>query len=386
MAYNFDQTAKRLHTSSIKWDVKDNELPMWVADMDFLPMPEIQDAISKAAKENGYGYTYPTKEFFKAYQFWWSKRHRVNIDPSWMVFATGVVSALDSLIRVLTKEGDGIMVFSPVYHVFYNIINNNHRKVVVSPLIKENDNYYVNYQDVENKIKTSNVKAIIFCNPHNTMGRIWKKEELKVLSDICSRNNVFFISDEIHCDIVDPGYEYTSALSVNESAIACLSPGKAFNLAGIHSAVIVVKNKECRNKVQKAFYHDDIGEPNYFAIPANIAAYKYGDNYVDELNEYLYKNKQYVHEFIKDKLPQIRLVSGHATYLLWLDVSSLKIRSDIFVKELREKVGLILSPGLQFGEEGAYYLRMNIATSLENVKDAMNRIKTFIETKEKENA
>ena len=386
MEYNFDKTAKRLHTSSIKWDVKDNELPMWVADMDFLPMPEIEEAIIKAAKENNYGYTYPTKEFFEAYQSWWLKRHHVNIDHSWMVFATGVVSALDSLIRLLTKEDDNVMVFSPVYHVFYNIIINNHRKVVVSHLINENDNYFINYQDVEEKIKSSNVKAVIFCNPHNPIGRIWKKEELKQLADICERNNVFLISDEIHCDIVDPGYEYCSILSVNESAIACLSPGKAFNLAGIHSAVVIVKNDEYRRKIQEAFYHDDIGEPNYFAIPANIAAYKYGDKYVDELNKYLYKNKQYVHEFIKDKLPNIRLASGHATYLLWLDVSSLNIRSDVLAQELREKVGLILSPGLQFGEEGAYYLRMNIATSLKNVKDGMNRLKKYIETKEKDNA
>ena len=386
MDYNFDQTAQRLHTSSVKWDVKDHELPMWVADMDFLPMPEIQEAVIESAKNNGYGYTYPTEEFYKAYQSWWLNRHHVLIDTSWMVFATGVVSALDSLIRTLTKENDGVMVFSPVYHVFYNIIRNNHRQVVTSALLKDGDNYFINYQDVENKIKTASVKCIIFCNPHNPMGRIWEKEELKRLTDICENNGVTLISDEIHCDIVDPGYEYCSILSVNESAIACLSPGKAFNLAGIHSAVIVVKNEKYRSLVQEAFYHDDIGEPNYFAIPTNIAAYSKGSQYVDQLNQYLYKNKQYVDRFIKDNLPQVRLVSDHATYLLWLDVSLLKIRSDVFAKELRKETGLILSPGLQFGEEGAYYLRMNIATSLDNVKDGMNRLKMFINQKEKDNA
>ena len=386
MDYNFDKTVKRIHTSSIKWDVKDNELPMWVADMDFLPMPEIQEAVIESAKNNGYGYTYPTEDFYKAYQSWWLNRHHVNIDTSWMIYATGVVSALDSMIRTLTKEGDGVLVFSPVYHVFYNIIRNNRRQVVTSALLKEGDNYFINYQDVENKIKSSNVKAIIFCNPHNPMGRIWEKEELKKLSYICENNGVILISDEIHCDIVDPGFEYCSILSVNESAIACLSPGKVFNLAGIHSAVVVVKNEEHRKSIQEAFYHDDIGEPNYFAIPTNIAAYTKGSQYVDQLNQYLYKNKQYVDQFIKDNLSQVRLVSGHATYLLWLDVSSLKIRSDVFVEDLRKETGLILSPGLQFGEEGAYYLRMNIATSLDNVKDGMNRLKEFINKKEKDNA
>lgn len=386
MKYNFDKTANRRNTSSIKWDVKENELPMWVADMDFLPMLEIQDAVIKAAKENGYGYTYPTEDFFKAYQSWWLTRHHVNIDTSWMIFASGVVSALDSMIRTLTNVDDGIMLLSPVYHTFYNIIRNNNRKVVTSGLINKDDNYYIDYQDIENKFKNNNVKMLIFCNPHNPMGRIWEKEEISELANLCDRYGVFLISDEIHCDITDPGYEYNSALLVNENAIVCISPGKAFNLAGAHAAVIVVKNEQYRKELQEAFYHDDIGEPNYFAIPTSIAAYIKGSDYVDELNAYLYKNKGYVSSFIKENLPKVKLVGGHATYLIWLDVSLTNIRSDIFCKELREITGLILSPGLQFGEEGAYYLRMNIATSLDNVKDAMNRIKKYLDIKENNNA
>ena len=356
MKYNFDKISDRLNSSSIKWDVKDGELPMWVADMDFMVAPEIQEAIVSAAKNNSYGYTYPTKEYFEAYQSWWSKRHHVKIDTSWMIFSSGVVSALDSMIRVLTKENDGVMLLTPVYHTFFNVIKNNCRKVVTSDLINENDNYSINYQNVEEKIKNENIKALIFCNPHNPMGRIWNKEEIKRLADICSRNDVYLISDEIHCDVVDPGYEYCSALNADENAIVCISPGKAFNLAGIHSAVIVVKDESNRKLLQEAFYHDDIGEPSYFAIPATIAAYTKGSDYLDELNAYLFENKRYVSSFINENLPQVRLVPAHATYLLWLDVSKLNVRSDIFIKELREKTGLILSPGLQFGEEGAYYL------------------------------
>ena len=386
MKYNFDNLPNRLNTSSIKWDVKEGELPMWVADMDFYPMPEIQEAIINSSKENGYGYTYPTKEFFNAYKQWWSTRHHVDIDTSWMIFTTGVVSALDSMIRTLTKENDSVLLLTPVYHVFYNVIRNNHRQVVTSDLKRENDNYVINYQDVENRIKALDIKALIFCNPHNPMGHLWQKEEIKRLSDLCLKYGVVFISDEIHCDIVDPGYEYCSALSVNESAIACLSPGKAFNLAGLHVAVIVCKIEEYHKMLQEAFYRDDIGEPNYFALPATIVAYTKGNEYVNELNQYLYKNKEYVSLFIRDNLSQMRLISGHATYLLWLDVSALGIRSDIFVNELREQTGLILSPGLQFGEDGAYCVRMNIATSLKNVKDAMNRLKKYLDSKEKNNA
>ena len=384
MKYNFDKISHRLHSSSIKWDVKDHELPMWVADMDFMVAPEIQEAIINATKDNSFGYTFPTEEYFKAYQSWWQNRHHVYIDTSWMIFASGVVSALDSMIRVLTKENDGVMLLTPVYHTFFNVIKNNKRQVVTSDLIKDNDNYLINYQDVEDKIKTANVKALIFCNPHNPMGRIWKKEEIKRLADICEKNNVYLISDEIHCDVIDPGYEYNCALQASENTIICISPGKAFNLAGLHSAVIVVKDENKRKLLQEAFYHDDIGEPNYFAIPATIAAYTKGEDYLNELNKYLYQNKLYASSFVKDNLPQVRLVEAHATYLLWLDISKLNIRSDVFTNELREKTGLILSPGLQFGEEGAYFLRMNVATSSENVKDAMNRLATFI--KEKTNA
>ena len=382
MKYIFDKIANRLNTSSIKWDVKDNELPMWVADMDFVAIPEIQEAIINATKEGAFGYTYPTEEYFKAYQYWWNKRHHLEIPTSWMIFASGVVSALDSIVRSLTKENDGILLLTPVYHAFFNIINNNRRTVVTSTLL-EKDNYSIDYQDVENKIQTSNVKAIIFCNPHNPVGRLWEKEEIKRLIDICDKYGVYFISDEIHCDITDPGYEYNSALSVNDNVIACISPGKVFNLAGIHSSVTVVKGEKIRKQLQEAFYHDDIGEPNYFAIPATIAAYTKGEAYVDELNAYLYENKRYVSSFIKERLPKIKLVPGHATYLLWLDISALNIRSDIFVAELKKKTGLILSPGTQFGDGGTYYLRMNIATSLANVKDAMNRLEYYINSKEK---
>ena len=382
MKYNFDRTADRLNTSSIKWDVKENELPMWVADMDFMVIPEIQDAIIKSAKDGAFGYTYPTKEFFDAYQYWWKERHHIEIPTSWMIFASGVVSALDSIIRTLTKEDDGVLLLTPIYHTFFNVIKNNHRKVVTSTLLEKSD-YSIDYKDVEDKIKNLNVKAIIFCNPHNPVCRIWKKEEIKQLIDICEKYNVFFISDEIHCDITDPGYEYCSALSVSDNVIVCLSPGKVFNLAGIHSSVTVVKNEKLRKQLQVAFYRDDIGEPNYFAIPANIAAYKKGEEYVDELNKYLFENKRYVSSFIKEKLPNIKLTSSHATYLLWIDVSALNIKSDLFVDELRKQTGLILSPGKQFGDGGEYFLRMNIATSLEKVKDAMNRLKVYVNSKEK---
>ena len=381
MKYDFNKLSDRRNTHSEKWNVKENELPMWVADMDFVTMPEIQEAIINAAKDGSYGYSYCTDEFFKAYQSWWKSRHDIDIDYRNMVFATGVVSALDSLVRTLTKENDNVMILSPVYNNFFTVVVSNQRNLIVSNLIYENDDFFIDYEDVEEKIKNNNVKLFIFCNPHNPIGKIWKKEEIQKLYNILHKYGVQMISDEIHCDIVDPGCKYVPALSIADDIIVCIAPSKVFNLAGLHSAVTVVNNPEIRERVQKAFYHDDIGEPNYFCVPATITAYTKGADYVDQLNEYLLVNKQYVKDFLKENLPQVKLVSGQATYLLWLDISYYGLPSDEFAKKLREETGLYINDGLHYGPNGDKFIRVNIATSLENVKDGMNRLKTFLSKK-----
>ena len=381
MKYDFNKLSDRRNTHSEKWNVKENELPMWVADMDFMTMPEIQEAIINAAKDGSYGYSYCTDEFFKAYQSWWKSRHDIDIDYRNMVFATGVVSALDSLVRTLTKENDNVMILSPVYNNFFTVVVSNQRNLIVSNLIYENDDFFIDYEDVEEKIKNNNVKLFIFCNPHNPIGKIWKKEEIQKLYNILHKYGVQMISDEIHCDIVDPGCKYVPALSIADDIIVCIAPSKVFNLAGLHSAVTVVNNPEIRERVQKAFYHDDIGEPNYFCVPATITAYTKGADYVDQLNEYLLINKQYVKDFLKENLPQVKLVSGQATYLLWLDISYYGLPSDEFAKKLREETGLYINDGLHYGPNGDKFIRVNIATSLENVKDGMNRLKTFLSKK-----
>ena len=378
MKYNFDQLSERRHTSSEKWNVKDNELPMWVADMDFMVMPEIQEAIQKAALNQSYGYTYPTEDFFKAYQYWWKTRHNVLIDTKSMIYVSGVVAALDSLVRTLTKENENVMILSPVYNNFFTVVESNNRHLVVSDLLYQNDNFYMDYADIEDKLKKDDVKLFIFCNPHNPVGRIWSKEEITKLYQLLKKYHVQMIADEIHCDIVEPGYQYVPALSIGEDIIVCTSSSKVFNLAGLHAALTIVNDPVVREKVSAAFYHDDIGEANYFAIPATIAAYTKGAEYVDQLNVYLLKNKQYVASFLKENLPQVKLVSGQATYLLWLDISYYGLPSDVFTKKLREETGLYVNDGLHYGKNGGAYIRINIATSLANVKDGMSRLKQFL--------
>lgn len=379
MKYNFDKISQRRHTSSEKWNVKENELPMWVADMDFMVMPEMQEAIKKAATDMGYGYSYPTDEFFLAFQNWWKTRHNLFIDTKSMIYVTGVVAALDSLVRCLTKDNDSVLILSPVYNNFFTVVESNNRKLIISDLIYENDDFFIDYKDVEEKIVKHNVKLFIFCNPHNPIGKIWPKAEIEKLYKLLKKYDVQMISDEIHCDIVEPGEQYVPALSITDDIITCISPSKVFNTAGLHAAMTVVNDPKKREIVSKAFYHDDIGEANYFAIPAIIAAYTYGATYVDELNAYLLNNKKYVASFLKEKLPEVKLVSGKATYLLLLDISYFGLPSDVFAKKLREETGLYVNDGLHYGPNGGAFIRVNIATSLENVKDGCSRLLKFLE-------
>lgn len=376
--YNFDELSNRKNTHSEKWNVKDNELPMWVADMDFLVLPEIRQAIVDAAYVGTYGYVYPTDKFFKAYQNWWLTRHDLKIETKDMVYVSGVVSALDSLINHLTNKGDAILLLSPCYSGFYSVVNNNSRKLIISDLFYKDEDWFYDLKDIEEKIIKNNVKATIFCNPQNPTGKIWSYEEIKDFYLICKKHNVIFISDEIHCDILDPTYQYVPALKVSDDIITCLAPSKVFNLAGLQSAVCVIKDDKLRELMQASFYHDDVGEPNYFVEPATIAAYTYGADYVDELNHYLLINKNYVKSFLKEELPHIKFASSPATYLLWLDISYYQIPSDEFAKRLREETGLFIYDGLHYGINGKYYLRINVATSLKNVKDAMARLKKFV--------
>ena len=383
MKYNFDILSQRRGTHSRKWDVKENELPMWVADMDFLVLPEIKEAIINAANIGSLGYVMPTEKFFKAYQNWWKTRHNLFIDTKDMIYVSGVVSALDSLINHLTNKGDAVLLMNPSYSGFFSVVNNNSRKLVTSELLYNGNDFVIDYEDIEKKIVDNNVKATIFCNPHNPTGKLWNKEEITEFFNICKKHNIIFIADEIHCDIVDPGYSYVPALSVSDEVITCMAPSKVFNLAGLQSAVCVIKDEKIRDIMQAAFYHDDVGEPNFFVEPATIAAYTYGAQYVDELNAYIHKNKEYVKEFFSKELPHLKVTSGVATYLLWIDVSYYQIPGDEFAEELRKETGLFVSDGPHYGTSGSHYIRMNVATSLDNVKDGLNRLKLFLKNKEK---
>ena len=377
---NFDKIVDRRNSNSAKWDVKNNELPMWVADMDFPVLPEIKKAIIDRANIDAYGYVECPHEYFLAYQSWWKRNHNLDIEISSMIYCTGVVAAIDSIFKHILPKGSNVVIQTPVYHVFFNCIRNNGLNVLENQLVYRNHDYEIDFENLEELLKQDNTRALLLCNPHNPVGRIWNENELQRIVDLCNKYNALIISDEIHCDIVEPEQKYHPILSITDSAISLLAPTKTFNMAGIQAACIVCPNQQLKDRIESGVGQDDVGEPNYFSCPATIAAFKYGDEWVKEMNEYVYNNKRYMQDFISSNLPELHLVGNKATYLLWLDVSRYTNDSESFAKNLREKTGLFVSPGKQFGRGGESFLRINVATSLDNVKDACERLKNYVKT------
>ena len=375
--YNFDNLVNRMNSGSYKWDVKENELPMWVADMDFHVLSEIKKAIIKRLDIDAYGYAECPKEYFESYRNWFKRQHDLDLETKWMIFSTGVVASIDSILKHLVPQNSSVVLQSPVYHVFYHCVENNGLKVVENKLI-DKDNYQIDFIDLEKSLSRDDVKAMILCNPHNPVGRIWSKEELNRIVELCDKYDVLLISDEIHCDITEPGYKYNSIFSVTNSAIALVAPTKVFNIAGIHTSIAICANDKLREEMTKGFGHDDIGEPNYIASYATIAAFDKGDEWVKEMNKYVYNNKKYMVDFIKKELPELKVTDIKATYLMWIDISKYSNDSLRFTNQLRKETGLFLSPGYQFGSGGESHVRINIATSLANVKDACERLKKLL--------
>ena len=380
--YNFDKIINRRSSSCVKWCGCEKELPMWIADMDFETLPEVIDAVRSKAAIGAYGYTMLPKEYFSAYTLWWKDVHNVSLKEEWMIFSNGVVAALSSIIRHVTNVGDQILIQSPVYNCFYSSILDNNRKIISSDLVYENVKYHIDFKDLEQKLSNPKTVMMIICNPHNPIGNAWTKEELTKIADLCIKYNVMIISDEIHCDFVNPNESYVPFFSLDkkyhENAISCISTSKMFNLAGLKASCIIVPNKELFDKVSNGINVDHVGSPNYFAVEACIAALTYGKEWVKELNEYIYENKQYVLDYVKENNLDIHIVPSNSTYLLWIDFSKYTSDSEKFTEDLRKETGLYLCSGLKYGQNGKSFARMNVATPRVNVVDAMARLDRFL--------
>ena len=390
MKYDFDEIVDRRGTNSEKWEVAEGELPMWVADMDFRTAPEIVSALKKRTEHGVFGYSGIPDAWYEAYTGWWKKRHQFEINKEWLIFTTGVIPALSSMIRKLSTPAEKVLVQTPVYNIFFNSIINNGRQVLESPLVLKGDRYEMDFERLEKDLSDPQTSIMLLCNPQNPGGRLWTGDELRKVADLCKQYDVRVISDEIHCDITAPGSSYVPFASVSDTAreisVTCISPSKAFNIAGIHTAAVFAADKKIRHMVWRGLNTDEVAEPNVFAADAAIAAFNKGEEWLNALNAYIESNKQIAVEYITSNINGIRVIYGPATYLLWLDVKELPGGGSRLASFLRKKTGLVLSDGEIYGQAGRGFLRMNTACPRAVLEDGLKRLKTGTDLYYEENA
>ena len=373
--YDFKSVIDRQDTNCLKWDLFNDDLPMWVADMDFRVAPQIQNAILKRANHPVYGYTVVPDDLYDAYINWWDSRYDLKMSKEDMAYSIGVMPSISSMIRCLTDENDEILIQTPVYHVFFYVIEDNDRRVLENQLIYEDGEYRIDFDDLDEKL--SKVKMMILCNPHNPIGKIWSEDDLTQIGKLCKKHGVILISDEIHCDLTDPGIKY-NPFEADDYVIRCLSPSKSFNIAGFQSSVVHTTNSELLDNIKAQMHIDNSDSCNVFAASAVIAAYGESEGWLEELKEVLYENKKTVRDFLASELPIIKLVECDATYLLWLDCSALNVTSKMLSEFLRQNQGLFLSAGIDFGQNGDRFLRMNIACPEKLLKEGLLKLKAGV--------
>ena len=384
MIYNFDEVITRTNTNSIKWDAEkhDNLLPMWVADMDFKTAPEIIEALHHRLNHGIFGYSLTPPEFYSAIQYWWKKRHNLELEPTWIIPTTGIIQALLGIIKAYTTTNNQVLLLSPVYDHFFSSIENSDCKVITSELINTNGKFTINFYEVEELTAKPEVKLLIISNPHNPVGRVWTKEELIRLGEICNRNDVLVVSDEIHSDLVFPGFKHIPYASLGEAfsnkSITCCSPSKTFNLAGLQVGYVFSSNQAIKEHVEQSFLKQEMFLVSPFASTALIAAYEEGEAWVEALLTYLFNNYQYLESFIKNELPHVKVTPLEGTYLVWLDLNYYKINSTEFCDQLKENQSLWLNPGSNYGKAREGFVRMNIACPKSLLVNGLQRLKAAL--------
>lgn len=373
----------------MKWDVEKEELPMWVADMDFATAPCVSEALINRAKHGVFGYTIVPDIWYEAIINWWKRRHSFTIDKSWLQFCTGIVPAISCIVKRVTNLGDRVAVLTPAYDIFYHSIENAGRTVAECKLNYSDGKYGIDFENLEEALSHPLTTMLIFCNPHNPTGNVWTKEEIAKVGALCKKHGVVVLSDEIHCDLTLPNYNYIPFASVNEdcaqNSITCISASKAFNIAGLQSAAVVVPDGHLREKVVRGLNSDEVAEPNCFAIEGTVAAFNKGEEWLEELRKYLAQNRKRVGDYLSENLPEVKVIPANATYLVWIDCSAVTDNSDGLCEFIREKTGLILSSGKQYRGDSSTFVRMNTACNRARLQDGLERfvkgVKQYIKLK-----
>lgn len=388
MKYNFDEIIDRTNTNSVKWNFNkellgyEEVIPMWIADMDFKTVPEVTQAIIERANHRIYGYSEGMNSYYDSVINWMEKRHNFKIKSDWICTCPGIVPALHFIIKSFTKPGDKIIVQPPVYYPFYDSILHNDCEILNNPLKFDGEKYYMDFDDLKEKVKDKDVKMLILCNPHNPIGKVWSKDDLTKLGDICIENNVVVISDEIHSDLIYKNYNHTAFASISDkfrdNSITCTAPSKTFNLAGLQASNVLISNEYLRKKFKETMISHGVKRLNLFAIVACEAAYRYGEQWLEELIDYLEENKRYLKTFIKERIPKIKVLESEGTYLVWMDCKELNMSNEELQKFMLEKAGVAFDEGYIFGQGGGGFERINIACPRSILKEALERIEKAV--------
>lgn len=381
--YNFSKLAERKKTTSYKWDNTKSLLPMNIADMDFMCAPEIIDSLRKRVEIGAYGYSIIPDELFEAYKDYEYRNHNIKYDTKDMIFSLGVVPSISTIVRALTNPRERIIILTPNYNIFFNSIYNNGRLIVECPLDYKDSKYSINFKLLEEELKNTESSMMIISNPHNPVGLIYSKEDLEKIVELCNKYEIILVSDEIHKDIVRKGFKYNPIFSIKnteDNVIALISMTKVCNMAGVSSSIVIAKNRRLKNRVERALNTDEVAEPHFFSIAPTIAALTKCDNWIKEMNEYVDENFRIYKEYIETNIKDIKLIDSKATYLAWIDVSKITLDSKGLCDHILEKTGLLINPGEEYGKTGEGFIRINLATSHENVKLSLKLLKEGIES------
>ena len=384
MKFDFDTVVNRKNTNAIKYDLAkkrgkpEDAVSLWIADMDFPTAPCIQKAVAEKAAHGIWGYSRPDNRYYDALKKWYKERHNFEVQNEWVVNTPGVCFALAAAIKAFTKEGESVLIQKPVYYPFFNIINSLQRKVVNSSLILKNNHYEIDFDDFERKIVQENVKMFILCSPHNPGGRVWTKQELQKISEICLAHNVLVVSDEIHSDITFGSNVHTVYGSLSEQAlknsIICTAPSKSFNLAGLQFSNIFIADEKLRKAFSEELDKTGYDEPSVFGIVAATAAYSEGADWFDSVKSYIWENILFAKNYIEENASQIKVLVPEGTYLLWLDFSKTGLSDSEINDRVLNKAKVWLDSGSMFGKEGEKFQRINCATPRIILEDALKRI------------
>ncbi len=387
MAWNFDDPAKREGTSCIKYDRREEifgtkeVIPMWVADMDFNTPDFIIDALRVQLENKIFGYSFRPPEYYLSIIDWLNKRHNWKIDEEWISFSPGIVPAVNFCTLAFTQPGDSIIVQPPVYFPFFSAVESHGRNLVYNNLKEADGKWVMDYESLAGSID-SKTRMIIISNPHNPVGRVWTREELNDLADICLKNNILILSDEIHCDLVLPGFRHTPVASLSEEVagctITCIAPSKTFNLAGLSTSSVIISNPSLRKSFNRVVDKLHVGSGNIFGTAASVAAYTHGHDWLDALLAYIDNNVEYVRDYCSKMIPEIITVQPEATYMIWLDCRKFGLSGKELQNFFVTKAGVGMNEGSTFGPGGEGFMRMNLAATHRTVIQAMEQIEKAV--------